>query len=441
MESLVTPIPGPHSYALATRLRATETRGVTYLADDFPVFWRDARGATVADVDGNRYLDFTSAFGVAVTGHANPAVARAIATQAQRLPHGMGDVHPSDVKADLLDALARIAPMRDPKTFLASSGAEAVEFALKTAMLATGDANVLSFAGGYHGLSYGTLEVTGISKFRKPWERQLRGTTTFTRFPDPREPKALEKSLAAIRKALKKDRAIGAVIVEPIQGRAGVVVPPEGFLSGLRALCTQLDVLLILDEIYTGFARTGTMFACERENVEPDILCIGKALAGGFPLSAAIVRGDIADAWDVSRGEALHTSTYLGNPMGCAAALANLGEIERLRLIERARTGEAIMRDRLHALRKFDMQIADIRGRGMLWALEFKDPAFANASVLRALQRGLILLQSGTRGESISLSPPLVITDAQLHRAFDLLEESLRDPLASSDAAIRMRRG
>jgi len=428
-ERIVTPVPGPQSLALAATLRASETRGVTYLAPDFPVFWESASGALVTDVDGNRYIDATAAFGVATTGHANPAVAAAIATQAARLPHGMGDVHPSATKARLLERLAELAPMKDAKTFLCSGGAESVEFALKTAMLATGEPDVLAFVGGYHGLSYGTLEIGGIAKFRAPWRKQLREATTFARFPDPREPRSVHKVLDVVRKGLRKDRRIGAIVVEPIQGRAGVIVPPDGFLRGLRELCTQHDVVLILDEIYTGFGRTGAMFACQHEGIVPDILCVGKALAGGFPLSAAILRDDIALAWAPSSGEALHTSTFLGNPMGCAAALANLGEIERLDVPRVAREREPIVAERLGGMRATNRDLLDVRGRGMLWALEFRDPAFASACVVRALQCGLILLQSGMRGESITFAPPPVITDAQLERAFELLAAVVRDPV------------
>jgi 4-aminobutyrate aminotransferase-like enzyme len=343
----------------------------------------------------------------------------------------MGDVHPSSLKPQLLRRLARLAPVDDAKTFLCSSGAESIEFALKTAMLVTGEPNVLSFAGAYHGLSYGALEVSGISKFRKPWTKQLRGGTTFARFPDPREPKSLERTLTAVRKTLRKDRSIGAVIVEPIQGRAGVIVPPDGFMRDLRDLCRDTATVLIVDEIYTGFGRTGTMFACEREGVRPDILCVGKALAGGFPLSAAIASREIADAWAPSAGEALHTSTYLGNPMGCAAALANLDEIERLDIPRIAREREPQLAERFHAMQRRNPFVGDVRGRGMLWAIELRDGTFANGAVVRALARGVILLQSGLRGESITFAPPPVIDDAQLDRAIDIFESAVRDAVAA----------
>ncbi len=334
--------------------------------------------------------------------------------------HGMGDVHPSDVKIALLERLAALAPLENAKTFLCSSGAEAVEFALKTALLLTGAPNALAFGGAYHGLSYGTLEINGNPKFRKPFLSQLRQKTTFARFPDARESALLERTLEAIRRTLRRDKTIGALVVEPIQGRAGTIVPPDGFLRGLREITHDTDVLFILDEIYTGFGRTGRMFACEHDGARPDILCVGKALSGGFPISAAIGSGGVMDAWAPSQGEALHTSTFLGNPMGCAAALANLDEIESKRLPERAAELEGVVRARLRELERCE-DVADLRGRGLMWGIELRDGARAGAIVQRALQAGVILLQSGLRGEVLSLAPPLTIERAQLERALDLV--------------------
>jgi len=430
LEAIRTDVPGPRSRELSAVLERTETRGVTYVARDFPVVWDSASGATVCDVDGNRYLDLTSAFGVAVAGHANPAVARAIGEQATRLPHAMGDVHPSDVKIALLAKLASLAPLDEPRVFLCSSGAESVEFALKTVLLATEKPDVLSFEGAYHGLSYGALEVGGIEKFRAPWRRQLLDRTVFARFPDRRVPATAARALGEIEAALRRRSSLGAVIVEPIQGRAGIVIPPDGFLHDLGTLCRNRDVLLVVDEIYTGFGRTGALFACERDDVRPDILCLGKALGGGFPISAAVVARQVADAWPPSRGEALHTSTYLGNPMGCAAALANIGEIERLDLPARARAGERSIGARLEPLRRRP-DVVDVRGRGMLWAIEFRDGAAASENVLRALQAGVIALQTGLRGESIAIAPPLVIDDAQLERALGLLCDAVAEKVVS----------
>ena len=423
-EAIVTEIPGPRSRALAARLAAGEAPGVTYLGADYPVFWESAHGAIVVDVDGNRYLDMTAAFGVAATGHTNPAVVAAIEAQARTLIHGMGDVHPTEVRTRLLERLAALAPGALSKSYLATSGAEAVEFALKTALLATGKPRVLAYHGAYHGLTLGALEVIGIDKFRAPFAPLVVERATFLPFPGADT--TADAALASARTTLARDPDLGAILVEPIQGRGGVIVPPDGFLAGLRALCDECGLLLILDEIYTGLGRTGPLFACEREGVVPDLLCIGKSLAGGVPLSATIGTPRVMDAWPRSAGEALHTSTFLGNPLACAAALANLDELERLDLPARVRAREPVFAERLGRLRAIP-GVRDVRGRGFLWAVEFRDGALANRIVVQALGRGLVLLQSGPTGTSITLAPPLTIADEQLTRAFDLFEQTVRE--------------
>jgi 4-aminobutyrate aminotransferase-like enzyme len=423
-ESIRTPIPGPRSRAVAARIARFEARGVTYVGDDYPVAWAEAHGALVTDVDGNRYLDLTAAFGVAAVGHTNEHVRDAIATQAARLIHGMGDVHPPDVKADLLERLAAIAPGDCSQTYLGSNGGDAIEFALKTALLATGRPRALAFLGAYHGLSLGALPVAGIPRFRDPFAPLIGAHTTWLPFPGADD--VLEDALARIERTLDGDPAIGAIVLEPVQGRGGVIVPPAGFLRGVRELCDRFAAVMILDEIYTGFGRTGPMFACEREDVVPDILCIGKALAGGVPLSAAVGRPAVLDAWPASEGEALHTATFLGNPLACAAAIAVLDEFERLPLLASVAAREPWMRVALDALRRYPI-VTGVRGIGLLWAIEFPDAGIANRVVRRALQHGLILLQSGVEGTSITLAPPLTIEDDQLARAIALLDLSIKE--------------
>ncbi|MGA8534340.1 MAG: aspartate aminotransferase family protein, partial [Candidatus Tumulicola sp.] len=390
-------------------------------SDDFPVFWESAAGSIVVDVDGNRYLDLSAAFGVANAGHANPRVTAAVADQASRLMHGMGDVHPTAVRARLLERLARIVPGNAGKAFLATTGSEAVEAALKTALLATGRSRFASFRGAYHGLSLGTLPVCGLDKFREPFAQALGPSAVFLDYPNAGSGIGVPAAIQNARATLTACDDVAALIVEPIQGRAGCIVPPDGYLTGLRELCDELDILLIADEIYTGFGRTGWWFAVDREGVVPDILCVGKALGSGFPISAAIGRAAIMDAWPASSGEALHTSTYLGNPMGCAAALATLEELETRKLPERARSLEPLVRSHLDALRSHSV-VVDVRGRGLLWGVQFVSAAAARTVVERALRAGLVLLQSGAAGDAIAISPPLVISERQLTRALVLLE-------------------
>ncbi len=416
-------IPGPRSKALASLLQRYESRNVTFLADDFPVFWDAASGATVADADGNEYIDCTAAFGVANVGHCNPRVAEAISQQARRLMHGMGDVHPTELRVRLFERLAGILPAQLEKSFLATTGSEAIEAALKTAILATGKTRFAAYRGAYHGLSFGALAVGGIERFRRPFERVLIGEPLLLDYP---RDGAISGDAAAenARELLARHDDLAALLIEPIQGRAGCVVPPSGYLSALRDVCDDLRIVMIVDEIFTGFGRTGNWFTIEREGVVPDIVCIGKAMASGLPMSATVGRAAVMDAWPPSTGEALHTSTYLGSPLGCAAALATIDELEQNALPARAAMLGDRLGEKLQTLRAYD-SVRDVRGRGLLWGVALADAATANAVVKRSLARGVILLQSGTDGDAISISPPLVIEESQLMRAIAVLEEAI----------------
>jgi 4-aminobutyrate aminotransferase-like enzyme len=416
-------IPGPKTRALIPPLLAHESRNVTYVAEDFPVFWQSASGARVTDVDGNDYIDLTAAFGVANVGHANAAVVDAIATQAALLPHGMGDVHPTSVRTRLLERLPSILPQGLTKTFLASTGAEAVEAAMKTAVLATGRHRFVTYDGAYHGLTLGALALAGIDKFVTPFAPLVANAAVRLPYPDAQRTNAAD-ALAHLRATLEASDDIAAIVIEPIQGRGGGIVPPRGYLPSLRAYCDARGVLLIFDEIYTGYGRTGDWFACDDEDVTPDVICIGKAMGGGFPISAAVARAAVMDAWPRSSGEALHTSTYLGNPMGCAAALAVIDEVERLDLVPRAREIGRILDAALHAF-VTDGGARAARGRGAMWALQLRSANEAERIVKAALARGLILLQAGPNGDALSITPPLVITSGDLHRALDIIREVL----------------
>src|ERR1017187_5490245 len=321
-------------------LRAYESRNVTFIEADgsWPIVWERASGVHVWDANGKKYLDLTAAFGVAATGHANPRVVKAGQQQMAKLLHAMGDVHPHALKAQLARELSRLtferwSTSRTGKTIFCNSGFEAVEAALKTAMLATGKPGVIAFEGAYHGLGYGALNATHRAHFRAPFRRQLREFAHFVPFPKDGQASPLATQM---RRLFRRER-IGAVLVEPIQVRGGINLPPPGFLPLLRRLCDEHHALLIVDEIYTGFGRTGKWFACEHSRTVPDVICLGKALTGGFPLSACVGRASLMDAaWPASTGEAIHTSTFLGHPVGCAMALAQIEEIRRLKLCERS---------------------------------------------------------------------------------------------------------
>jgi 4-aminobutyrate aminotransferase-like enzyme len=424
LEEIAGKIPGLQTIGLRPELQMHESRNVTYIAADFPVFWESASGATVTDVDGNRYIDLTAAFGVANAGHCNPRVVSAVAQQAARLMHGMGDVHPTAVRTRLLERLARILPAGLSKSFLATTGSEAIEAALKTAILASGKSRFACYRGAYHGLSFGALSVGGLERFRAPFVASLGPRPVLLEYPRRSSGLSALDAAAQARHLLSEHRDLAALVIEPIQGRAGCILPPPGYLAAMRNVCDELNLVMIADEIFTGFGRTGAWFAVNRESIVPDIICIGKAMGSGFPISAAVARPQIMDAWPISSGEALHTSTFLGNPMACAAALATIDEFERLRLPERAERLGARAQVRLSVLRSLP-GVVEVRGCGLLWAVELRAPATAAAVVRHALARGVIVLQSGVEGQTISITPPLVISDEQLDRGIEILESAI----------------
>lgn len=398
---LVTEVPGPLSRAWAQRLARVESRNVTTLTPDVPIFWERAAGSNVWDADGNRFVDLGAGFGVANAGHAHPRVVAAIREQSERLLHAMGDLHPAGIKVELLEALAGRFPGGGPaRAILGSSGSDAVECALKTAQLSTGRAGVIAFEGAYHGLGYGALDTTWRPLFRTPFAARLAGATAFARFGD----------VSDVRRAAHESGIpIGAVLVEPIQGRGGERIPPDGFLRELRALCDAEGWLLIADEVYTGFGRTGRWFACEHEDVVPDLLCVGKGLASGMPISACIGTEAVMQAWPEAGGEAIHTQTFLGHPPGCAAALASMAVIEDEKLVPRAAELGAVALAELQRALSGQTRVRDVRGRGLLMAIECDTGETALRACSEALRRGVIVVPSGDHGDVIAITPPLSI--------------------------------
>jgi 4-aminobutyrate aminotransferase-like enzyme len=304
-----------------------------------------------------------------------------------------------------------------------------VEAALKTALLATGRQRIIAFEGGYHGLGHGALNVTHRSHFREPFAAQLAEFGDFVPYPKTKtELKSLEKNICAL---FKKNKA-GAILVEPMQARGGINIPPKGFLKLLRKLCDEHKTLLILDEIYTGFGRTGAWFACEHDRVMPDIICLGKALTGGFPLSAAVGRADVMDAaWPETQGEAIHTSTYLGHPVGCAMALAQIRELMGGNLPQKSLgTGKFLLKQLAKLKVKKGIKI-HARGIGLMAGIELINADGSPATgmsldiIKKMLHRGFILLPEGEAANVISLTPPLTITKAQLSRMLRELQKLL----------------
>jgi 4-aminobutyrate aminotransferase-like enzyme len=432
-----------------SRLQKVESPDVTYVSDSFPIMLKKARGMKITDVDGNRYLDFTACFGVVALGHGHPVVQRALRAQSSKLIHGMGDVHPTASKVLLLELLARITPYDQAKSVLSLSGGEAMEAALKTAMVVTGRHKFVSFSGGYHGLHFGPLALSDRQTFTRGFEPWLTDKSTVIPFPKTLvgqsvgcdgldddfflKAHALEHwdtVLEKLEDALR-GRKVAAVVMEPLQGRGGERTWPSGFALQVQKLARKYGSLLIYDEIYTGFGRTGTLFAYEHEGVVPDLLVLGKALGGGLPLSACV--GDCLDAWGKSTGEARHTSTFLGHPLACAVGHAAVTEIiRRLPDFKKELSNIDLSFSRFlesySALGLGSKQPVALRGRGFMRGLWFPAaPAGFAASISeQLLQLGFITLPSGPRGDVLSFTPPLI----SKRREFDLVLGSILQVLA-----------
>ena len=437
LPELLTSIPGPESLRLAARLKEVECRNTTYVSPDWPVFWERAEGVNVWDADGNRLLDFTSAFGVATLGHGFSA--KAAAQQAGQLIHAMGDVHPARLKVELCERLSAITFERwtgeKGKTLLGNSGFEAVEAALKTAVMATGRSGILSFEGAYHGLGYGALLGAGIEWFRTPFEKQLSRVTTRLPYPDlewgwDQEGGSLERFRTALNAV--DARGIGAVLVEPMQGRGGIIIPPVEFLRELRSWCDEHSAVLIFDEIYTGLNRTGKLFGCDWSGAVPDLICLGKSLSGGFPISACVGKASIMDSWPETHGEALHTSTFLGNPLGCAMAIASL---ETHADPATTRLAWDRGKDLYEAFRAIQEEPFDggWRGVGLMQALELRHPDGRPAGdicielVKGLLKDGILVLPDAPEGHVLALTPPLGISDEEIAFAVERIRVRLRE--------------
>ena len=400
-----TPVPGPASRAWVDRLAERECPAITArrsrrasalgLADDDPIVWSEAVGSNVVDVDDNRYVDLTAGFGVASVGHRNPRVVAAAQAQMERLMHVMGDAYPDTQRIELLELLSAKTGL--DRAILGSSGSDGVEAALKTGRMMSGRSGVLAFDSGYHGLSYGALAVTGYhgAAFRGPFEAQLGDHVLRGQFGGP----------------IPDLSNIGTVIVEPIQGRGGIRVPPAGWLRELADRTRAAGAVLVFDEVYTCFGRTGDWFAFQHEDVRPDILVLGKGMAGGFPISACIGTAEAMDAWGASQGEALHTQTFLGNPVGCAMALACIRELETIipHMQSKCRWVASELRARGYT----------VRGRGMMLGIEIPRALSVSRSLLRA---GFIALPAGEQAEVLGLTPPFTITEEQLSAFLDALD-------------------
>jgi acetylornithine/LysW-gamma-L-lysine aminotransferase len=366
-----------------------------------PVVIVKGRGDLLWDQDGKEYIDCTGSYGSCIVGYCHPRVVQAIKEQSEKLTSCHGFMY-NDSRSDLLQKIARIVPRGLQKVFLSNSGAEAVECALKLARKFTGRKEIIAMMGAYHGKTFGALSATWDKKYRDPYLPLLPG---IRHVPFGNIDK-LEESINA---------ETAAVIAEPIQGESGVRVPPEGFVKELREVCDEKNVLLILDEVQTGFGRTGALFAFEREGIVPDITCLAKGVAGGVPIGLTLSKNEIMSSLKV--GE--HSTTYGGNPLACAAAAATIDVLEQENLPERARVEGEYFISKLNQLRDRHKIIREVRGRGLMIGVEARFEVLD--VILGSLEKGILVLDAGRN--VLRFLPPLVITRSHIDRTIEVLDE------------------
>ena len=422
--------------AIEARRAAAVSRGVGVATQ---IYADRAQNAELWDAEGKRYIDFAAGIAVVNTGHRHPRVIAAVQAQLERFTHTCHQVVPYENYVALAERLNEAVPGDfAKKTIFVTTGAEATENAVKIARAATGRSAVIAFAGGFHGRTFMGMSMTGKVAPYKVGFGPMMPEVYHIPFPVELHGVTAEASLAALDRLFKADvdpSRVAAFIIEPIQGEGGFYEAPRAFMTALRALADQHGILLIADEVQTGFARTGRMFAMERAGVVADITTMAKGLGGGFPIAAVTGRAEIMDAPGVGG----LGGTYGGNPIGIAAAHAVLDVIAEEGLCARAEQLGARLKQRLQSLTADIPQIADIRGPGFMNAVEFtlpgtKTPApdFTNRVRARALEKGLILLNCGVYGNVIRFLSPLTISDETFSEALDILEDSLRECAAEA---------
>jgi 4-aminobutyrate aminotransferase/(S)-3-amino-2-methylpropionate transaminase len=426
---LVTAIPGPKSQELQERKTAAVANGV---GTTLPVYITAAGGGVLVDVDGNSLIDLGSGIAVTTVGNSAPRVVQAVQDQVAAFTHTCFMVTPYAGYVEVAEALNRITPGdHDKRTALFNSGAEAVENAVKVARTHTKKAGVVVFDHAYHGRTNLTMAMTAKSMPYKsgfgPFASDVYRAPLSYPFRDDQlsGAEAAARAIDVIEKQVGADN-LAAIVIEPIQGEGGFIVPAAGFLPALVEWCTANNVVFIADEVQTGFARTGAMFAVDHEHVVPDIIVTAKGIAGGLPLSAVTGRAEIMDSAHVGG----LGGTYGGNPLACAAALAVLETIEADGLVDRAAKIGSLMTSRLHALQERDSRLGDVRGRGAMIAVELvkagttePDADLTKRVAAAAHQAGVVVLTCGTYGNVLRFLPPLSISDELLEDACNVLDD------------------
>ncbi|HEU4581990.1 MAG TPA: aspartate aminotransferase family protein [Polyangiaceae bacterium] len=391
------------------------------------IVYQAGHGSNLIDADGNRYVDLAAGFGSLLLGHDPEGVRLALARQSEQLLQSLGDLHPSTVKIELLERLAALVG-GDARALLGQSGADALSAALKSAALYTGRPGVLAFQGAYHGLSHGPLASCGLREsYREPFAAQLNPHARFIEYP--LDEAACERALEQARRELARGD-VGAVLFEPILGRGGCVVPPARFAPALAELCRAAGCLLVADEIWTGLGRAGHWLYSRAQGVEADLICLGKGLGGGVPISACLGRAQLLQAWSRAE-EVVHTSTFAGAPLACAAGLATLELLERGQLVARAARVGAAWQSALEAAVSGCSLRVGVRGAGLMQGLDLSErPGAALELCRRLLACGYVTSLGGGRRECLVLTPALDVSESLLDAFCAALSETLREVAA-----------
>ncbi|MCL2358340.1 aspartate aminotransferase family protein [Candidatus Bathycorpusculum sp.] len=397
------------------QIMETENR---YLANVFskkPVVLTSGKGALLWDINGKEYLDCSSGYGIAALGHCHPKIVEAIKTQAEQLLTCHGSYY-NDKRAQFIEKLVKITPKGLDKAFLSNSGAESVECALKLARKATGKTEIIALMGSYHGKTMGALSATWDKKYREPF---------FPLIPDIKH--VAPDNPDKIREAITDKTA--AVIIEPIRGEGGVRVPVAGYLQTVREICTNHDILLIFDEVQTGFGRTGKLFGCQNWDVTPDIMCLAKPFAGGLPIGITLAPESLMSMFKI--GE--HSTTFSGSPLVCAAGCAAIEVLIEEQLADKAALNGAYFKSQLEALATKHKSIKEVRGLGLMLGMELRTDV--HGVLLKALDRGVLVLDAGRT--VVRLLPPLIITKSQIDYAVNILDVVLEEEASERASSSR----
>jgi 4-aminobutyrate aminotransferase len=439
-QHIKTELPGPKARAILDR--DVKVISPSY-PRDYPFVMSHGRGTEVWDVDGNRFLDFASGIAVCATGHAHPAVVEAVQKAAAKFLHISSDYWHENFTG-LAERLSQIAPVGEPgMSFICQSGTEAVEGAIKLARYVTGRPRFIGFLGGFHGRTMGSLSFTSSKYTQQKGFAPTMPGVTHVPYPNSYRPllagadqgKAVLDYIRMLFERNVPPSEVAAILVEPLQGEGGYLVPPDGFLQGLRAICDEHGILMICDEVQSGIGRTGRMFCVEHSGVHPDIVTSAKGLGSGLPIGAVIARRSVMEKW----GRGAHGNTYGGNPVTCAAAIATIDLVRGGFMDNAAKMGEYFM-GKLREMARDYPCIGDVRGRGLMIGMELIEPgpdraparALCDAMVTRGYHNGIILLSCGV--STLRFMPPLNVSAGEIDEAVEILRVSLDEALAGRKA-------